>query len=98
MRRLRVLIVVAVLGFAATTPVAAQEQVETATWGWEALAERLGGWAEEVWSMVAGAKTPAPPPGGDGGSGVVALDGGGEATEDPTETEAYPGYDPNGGK
>jgi hypothetical protein len=90
--------VVAVLAFAWTVPVAAQERVETAEWSWEALAERLAGWTEDLWSMVAGAKTPAPPPEGDGGSGIVALDGGGEATENPTETEAYPGYDPNGAK
>lgn len=96
MRRLRVLIVVVVLAFAWTAPVAAEPQIETAVWGWEALAERLAGWAEDVWSMVAGAKTYAPQPEGDGGSGVVALDGGGEATEDPDNGETFPGLDPNG--
>lgn len=95
-RKLRVLIVVTVLGFAWTVPVAAQAQVETAAWGWEALAERLAGWAEDVGSMVAGAKTHAPPPEEDGGSGVVVLDGGGDATENPDNGETYPGLDPNG--
>lgn len=89
-------IVVAALGFGWTAPVVAQAQVERPAWGWEALAERLTGWAAGALSAVAGARTDAPPPEDD--SDVLALDGGEQTSPDSltTETKAYPGFDPNG--
>jgi hypothetical protein len=99
MRRLRVLLVVAALGFGCLAPVVAQAQEETSAWDWGALAERLAGWAGGVWSVVAGAEKEEPPPGGDGGGDLLALDGDGEATTDDFDSSdpaAFPGYDPDG--
>lgn len=91
-------IVVAALGFGWTAPVVAQAQVERPAWGWEAVAERLTGWAAGALSAVTGAQTDAPAPEEDSGTDVSALDGGEQTSTDSptTETEAYPGFDPNG--
>lgn len=98
MRRLRVLIVVVVLGFGWTAPVAAQAQVEMAAWGWEALAVRLTEWAEGAWNAVAGAGTEALPPEDGAGTELLTFDGEKRATtEIPTgHGETYPGMDPDG--
>jgi hypothetical protein len=99
MRRLRVLLVVAALGFAWMAPVVAQAQEETSAWDWGALAERLAGWAEGVWGVVAGAAKTETPQGGGGDDDLLALDGVGEATTsdfDSSNPEAFPGYDPDG--
>lgn len=99
MRRLLVVIVVATLGFGWTVPVAAQAQVETPAWGWEALAERLTGWVEGAWNVVAGASIEASPPESGGETELLALDDGEkQATSEtpPGNGETYPGLDPDG--
>jgi hypothetical protein len=96
-RRLRVLVVMAALGFGCIAPVVTQAQVEPAAWGWGVLAERLLGWADGLWSAVAGSESGEP----------AEEDSGGETLLDPVPTQgtadlpssnadSYPGLDPNG--
>lgn len=97
-RRLRILVVVVVaLGFGCMAPVVTQAQVEPPGWGWGALTERLLGWADGLWSAVAGSETGEPAE-EDSGETLV-LDGEGETMAvdlGSTDSEAYPGYDPDG--
>lgn len=96
MRRLRVLLVVGVLALAGPAP--AMAQVGAAPTGaWGGFVERVVGWAEGVWRVVAGSEGEAPP--GDDDADGVALDGSGDsASFAPLDTdgEKFPGLDPNG--
>lgn len=97
-RRLRILVVVAALGFGCMAPVVTQAQVEPPEWGWGVLTERLLGWANGLWSAVAGSETGEPAE-EDSGDEPPVLDGEGETMAvdlGSTGSEAYPGYDPDG--
>lgn len=97
MRRLRVLVVVAALGFGCMAPMVTQAQVEPPGWSWGVLADRLLGWADDLWSAVAGSVTGEP----------AEEDSGGETLLDPVpkqgttdlpsgNSDSFPGLDPNG--
>lgn len=97
MRRLRVLLVVAVLTSGWSMPAMA-EGGAAGDRPWAAFAESIVGWVEGVWRVVAGSQAAAPTlETGDDTDGVTA--GPGETTElqscDP-EGEKFPGLDPNG--
>jgi hypothetical protein len=97
-RRLRNLVVVAALGFGCMAPVVTQAQVEPPGWGWGVLAERLLGWADGLWSAVAGSETEEPAEEDSDGETLI-VDGEGETMAvdlGSTDSEAYPGYDPDG--
>lgn len=94
-RRLRVLLVVGFLALAGPAP--AMAQVGAAPTGaWGGLVERVVGWAEGVWRVVAGSEGEAPA--GDDADGV-ALDGPGDTVSfgppDPGG-ERFPVIDPDG--
>lgn len=96
MRRLRVLLVVGFLAFAGPAP--AMAQVGAAPTGaWGGLVERVVGWAEGVWRVVAGSEVEVPA--GDDDMDSVALDGSGDSASfgspDPGG-ERFPTIDPDG--
>lgn len=100
MRNIRVLAVMVALAVAIGIAGVAQAQVEGPQWGGSAVAERVLGWIEGLWTAVAGAKAePAAP--ADGGGTVGVVPDGSELTstaEDPsTETQVFPELDPDGG-
>lgn len=96
MKKLRVLLMVAAFGFAATAPTLAQAQAEPPGWGEGTAVERILGWLEGLWSAVAGSETATPPPEEDD---AEALDFGDvlELPDSPSNhNDSYPGLDPNG--
>lgn len=101
MKKLRVLLMVAAFGFAATAPTMAQAQAEPPGWGggtasWGTVAERVLGWLDGLWSAVAGSETEPPPPEEDDGG---ELDFGyvEQLPDSPSNhNDSYPGLDPNG--
>lgn len=101
MRKLRVLLMVAAFGFAATAPAMAQAQAEPPGWGggaasWGTAVERVLGWLDGLWTAVAGSETEPPPPEEDD---AEELDNG-EVLELPeipqNNNDSYPGLDPDG--
>ena len=99
MRKIRVLMVVAVLVVAATVSGVAQAQDETPRWGGAAVAERLIGWIEGLWTAVAGSQADPVAPGDGDGTTAAPPEVPGIATtsDDPsTQTEVYPEFDPDG--
>lgn len=97
MKRLRVLVVVAALGFGCMAPVMTQAQVEPPGWSWGVLAERWLGWANGLWTAVAGSETGEPAEEDSGGGTPVEFEGAQGTTDPPPSTnDSYPGLDPNG--
>lgn len=99
MRKIRVWMVVAVLAVATLVPGVARAQDGAPAWGAGAVAARLIGWIEGLWSAVAGAETDPVKP-ADGGETLGVAPGGpvvGPTSDDPsTETKLYPELDPDG--
>lgn len=97
MRRLRVLLVVAVLASGWSMPAMA-EGGAAGDRPWAAFAESIVGWVEGVWRVVAGSEAAAPTlETGDDADGLPT--GSGETTDLQTsdaEGEKFPGLDPNG--
>lgn len=99
MRKIRVLMVVAVLAVATMVPAGAQAQDEAPRWHGATVAERLIGWIEGVWTAVAGSKADPVVPGDGGGATTAVPEGPGIATTSDgssTQAELYPELDPDG--
>lgn len=99
MRKIRVLAVLMALAVAIAIAGVAEAQVEVPQWGGGAVAERVIGWIEGLWSAVTGATAePAAPADGGGTVGVVPdgsviTDTADDLTSKP---KVYPEFDPNG--